>query len=64
MTSDIAKEIESWGGFGYALREENRSLFNKMMSEVKDRYADCVTAKSNLSTEALFLSLILEQQKY
>ena len=33
-----------------------------MMSEVKDRYAD-YNAKDNMPTEALFLSLILEQQK-
>ena len=24
------KEIDSWKGFEYALREENRTLFNKM----------------------------------
>ena len=54
------KEIESWEGFGYALREPNRSLYNKMMSEVKDRY---VESPKDRPTEALFLSLILEQQK-
>ena len=29
----LAKEIESWKDFRYALREENAVLFNKMLSE-------------------------------
>jgi hypothetical protein len=30
----LDKEIESWNEhFGYALREENRILFNQMLSE-------------------------------
>jgi hypothetical protein len=27
----LTKEIESWAGFEYALREENRILFHKML---------------------------------
>jgi hypothetical protein len=61
----LTKEIESWGGFGYALREENRILFDKMLSNCKVKeYIDCVNTKGeNFSTEALFLILIFEQQK-
>lgn len=29
----LAKEIETWKDFRYALREENALLFNKMLSE-------------------------------
>lgn len=29
----LAKEIESWSKFEYALREEDRILFNKMLNE-------------------------------
>jgi hypothetical protein len=29
----LSKEIELWQNFEYALREENRMLFNKMLSE-------------------------------
>jgi hypothetical protein len=32
----LDKEIESWKGFEYALREENRLLFNKMLTECQD----------------------------
>jgi hypothetical protein len=65
-TEDIlAKEIESWKGFEYALREENRILFNKMLSEcIKSTYGGCVSAKGgNFVSDALFLILIQEQQK-
>jgi hypothetical protein len=40
----LAKEIVSWRGFEYALREENRILFNKMQSN-KEEYATSVNAK-------------------
>jgi hypothetical protein len=59
----LDKEIKSWKGFEYALREENRILFNKMLSN-KEEYADCMSAKGeNFSTEVLFMILIYEQQK-
>ena len=29
----LAKEIASWSKFEYALREEDRILFNKMLNE-------------------------------
>ncbi len=58
----LDKEIESWKGFEYALREANRILFNKMLSN-KEEYAYCVSAKGeNFSTEVLMI-LIFEQQK-
>ena len=45
MSEDIlAKEIESWRGFEYVLREENKILFNKMLSN-KEEYAASVNAK-------------------
>jgi uncharacterized membrane protein len=61
----LTEEIESWGRFEYALREENRRLFRKMLSLCrKSDYVSCVKAKGeNFSAEALFLLLILEQQK-
>ena len=61
----VTEEIESWGRFGHTLREENRLLFRKMLSVCRKReYVSCVNAKGeNFSAEALFLLLILEQQK-
>jgi hypothetical protein len=40
----LAREIESWKSFEYALREENRILFNKMLSECREKsklYQSC-----------------------
>ena len=59
----LAKEIESWKTFEYALREENRILFQEMLNECR-KYHDAAIAKGdNYSTESLFMALILEQQK-
>jgi len=59
----LDKEIEAWKGFEYALREENKTLFNKMLSN-KGEYADCMSSRGeNFSTEVLFMILIYEQQQ-
>jgi hypothetical protein len=63
----LQKEIESWNDhFGYALREENRILFNKMLSEClsAEQHQNAVNSKGeNYSTESLFMALIFQQQK-
>jgi hypothetical protein len=62
----LTKEIESWKGFEYALREENRILFNKMLSECQENEAfiKVVNAKGvQFSAESLFMALIFQQQK-
>ena len=65
----LHKEIESWNEhFGYALREENRILFNQMLSEClqadEEQYRNAVNSKGeNYSTEPLFIALIFQQQK-
>jgi len=67
MTADkdiLTKKIESWAGFGYALRKENRTLFEEMLGRCKKDYVDCAADKGeSFSAEALFLVLIFEQQK-
>jgi hypothetical protein len=61
----LKKEVESWEGFEYALREENRILFDKMIEESKrEEYANAVNAKGKLfETESLFMVLIFQQKK-
>src|SRR5919202_3053078 len=64
----LQKEIESWNEhFGYALREENRILFNQMLSECltdEEQYRNAINSKGeNYSTESLFMALIFQQQK-
>jgi hypothetical protein len=62
----LSEEIKSWGHFEYALREENRILFNKMLSECRENEDLARAANSKdeyFSAESLFMALILHQQK-
>jgi hypothetical protein len=62
----LTKEIDSWSNFEYALREEDRVLFNKMLSECKENedLAGATNSKDEyFSAESLFMILILQQQK-
>jgi hypothetical protein len=62
----LTKEVDSWNNFEYALREENRLLFNKMVSECRENedYATAASSKDEyFSAESLFMVLILQQQK-
>jgi hypothetical protein len=59
----LNKEIESWNGFQYALREENAILFNKMLEEIRE-YEIAVASKGEAySAESLSVALIFQQQK-
>jgi hypothetical protein len=62
----LAKEIESWKGFEYALRQPNATLFNKLLTECleNEEYAAAFKTKGPQdSVESLFMVLILQQQK-
>jgi hypothetical protein len=64
--SILSEEIKSWERFEYALREENRLLFDKMLSECKENedYVKAANSKGEYySAESLFMALILQQQK-
>ena len=62
----LQEEIESWKGFGYALRQPNATLFNKMITECleNEEYAAAFKTKGpQVSAESLFMVLIFQQQK-
>ena len=62
----LNKEIESWESFKYALREENRLLFTKMLEECQKQgeFAKAVNSKGeSFAAESLFMALILQQQR-
>jgi hypothetical protein len=62
----LAKEIESWKDFKYALREEDALLYNEMLSECgqnKDYIRAAESKGENYLAESLFMLLILRQQK-
>jgi hypothetical protein len=63
----LAKEIESWNIYEYALREEDSILFKKMLNECQkeEEFSKAFNAKGDYTstTESLFMALIFEQQK-
>ena len=62
----LPQEIGSWSNFEFALREENRLLFEKMLYECKENKDLIRSANSKdeyFSAESLFMVLILQQQK-
>jgi hypothetical protein len=62
----LAKEVESWKGFEYALRNPNAGLFNQMLKECleNEEYTEAFKSKgSQFSAESLFMGLIFQQQK-
>jgi hypothetical protein len=62
----LAREIESWKEFEYALRRPNAILFNKMLTECleNEEYAAAFKTKGPQdSAESLFMVLIFQQQK-
>jgi len=62
----LEKEIDSWKGFEYALRQPNTILFNRMLTECleNEEYAAAFkTKRPQNSAESLFMVLIFQQQK-
>ena len=56
----LAKEIDSWKGFEYALRQRNATLFNKMLTEClgNEEYVVAFKTKGTQdSVESLFMAL-------
>jgi hypothetical protein len=59
----LAREIESWRGFGDSLRAEDRQLFDRMLSECYS-YAAAINAKGEpFPAEALLMALVFAQHR-
>jgi len=64
MGSQLEDEIESWKGFPWALRKEDRELWDEMIKEVRQCYAGAVEQSGKLlTTDPFFMALILAQQR-
>jgi hypothetical protein len=64
--NQVTKEVESWKGFEYALRNPNDSLFNQMLKGCleNEEYSEAFKSKGpQFSAESLFMALIFQQQK-
>ena len=64
MSSQLEEEIDSWKGFPWALRKEDRELWDEMIEEVRQHYAEAVEQSDKpLTTDPFFMALILAQQR-
>jgi hypothetical protein len=62
--SKLEEEIESWRGFPWALRKDDRELWNTMIRQVRESYSEAVERSGkDLAVDPFFMSLILSQQK-
>lgn len=63
MVNDaIDREVEGWQKFQSIMYQEDRVLFDKMMSEAK-QYLAAFPASKHDPAEMLFMTLIFQQQK-
>lgn len=61
--TSMNKEVDEWiDGMGYAMRRPDNTLFNQMLSGVRQQLASFENLGKE-PTDILFMSLILEQQK-
>lgn len=64
MGSQLEDEIESWMGFPWALRQDDRELWDEMVKEVREHYTEAVERSGMpLTTDPFFMALILAQQR-
>jgi hypothetical protein len=60
---EIMEELESWRGFGDALKGEDRELFTEMLRGCYEYIPSMHAKASPFSAEALFMSLLFVQHK-
>lgn len=67
MTSEggkLEEEIESWKGFPWALRKEDRELWDAMIQRVRENYRGAVEQSGkDLTVDPFLMSLLVDQQK-
>jgi hypothetical protein len=62
--SQLEEEIESWKGFPWALRKEDRELWDTMVQRVRESYSEAVERSGrNFTVDPFFMALLLDQQK-
>ena len=60
----LDEEIESWKGFAWVMRKEDKEVWDKMIQEVKEGFDDTVEKSGKpLTTEPFFMALLLAQQR-
>ena len=64
QNDQLEEEIESWKGFPWALRKADRELWDAMINEIREGYAEAIEhSEKEFTTEPFFMALLLAQQK-
>ena len=61
--SRLEEEIESWEGFHWTLRKDDRKQWEKMTQEVRERFAEATKSDKLFTVDPFFMSLIIVQQR-
>jgi hypothetical protein len=59
----LESEIAEWSNFRRALRKQDRSTFDDMMTDARKHASACGNAVRLNPTEALLMAIILEHEK-
>ena len=59
----LESEIKKWEGFSGALRDEDREAFEQMMNACRNYASAASNATRPVLLEAMFMSILLAQQK-
>jgi hypothetical protein len=60
---EIMEELESWKGFGDALKAEDRELFTEMLRQCYEYIPSMHAKASPFTAEALLMSILFAQHK-
>ncbi len=60
---EVVEELESWKGFGDALKAEDRELFTEMLRSCHEYIPSMHAKASPFSAEALLMSILFMQHK-
>ena len=60
---EVMEELESWKGFGDALKAEDRELFTEMLRSCYEYIPSMHAKASPFSAEALLMSILFVQHK-
>jgi hypothetical protein len=59
----LENEIRRWEGFGKALRNDDREAFEQMMNACRNYASAASNATRPVLLEAMFMSILLSQQR-
>lgn len=59
----LESEIKKWAGFSKALRNDDREAFEQMMNACRNYASAASNATRPVLLEAMFMSILLAQQK-